>query len=350
MGRAIDATGIQFKLLNRSRGPAVWSPRAQADKRAYGAWVRQALDASRGISMDRRQGRAGSLAEGDRVSGLATRGRSRLRLQRARRHDRHVPERPGARRSRAAAGRPSRRAAVARSRGVAQARSASGWGRLKTGTPPRLDRRSIDFSRFEEQRGDDPPIPFSFLTDAIDRAQIRCHVAAHDARACTTSCGGTSRSSPLYNGQISGIGPRYCPSLEDKIMRFPDRERHQIFLEPEGLDVDEIYVNGLSMSLPPDVQHAIVRALAGLEDAEMLRPGYAVEYDFIQPTELRRSLETKRVRRPLPGRPDQRHVRLRGGGGAGLIAGVKCRSRSCAVSRASCWPRRGVHRQSSSTI
>ena len=168
------------------------------------------------------------------------------------------------------------------------------WGRLKTGTPPRLDRHSIDFSRFQPDPGDDPPVPFSVLTGRIDRPQIDCHILHTTAESHALVRDHLDRS-PLYNGQIAGIGPRYCPSFEDKVMRFPDKERHQIFLEPEGLDVDEIYVNGCSMSLPRDVQQAIIRSLPGLESSVMLRPGYAVEYDFIQPTELRPSLETRRV-------------------------------------------------------
>jgi tRNA uridine 5-carboxymethylaminomethyl modification enzyme len=174
------------------------------------------------------------------------------------------------------------------------------YGRLKTGTPPRLDRDSIDFRRqvdrgaFAVERGDEPPVPFSFLSDAIDRPQIECHLLHTTERVREIVTANLDRS-PLFNGQIRGIGPRYCPSLEDKIVRFPDKERHQIFLEPEGIEAPEIYVNGFSMSLPVAVQEDLVHALPGLEDAVMLRPGYAVEYDFIQPTELGRSLETKRV-------------------------------------------------------
>jgi tRNA uridine 5-carboxymethylaminomethyl modification enzyme len=174
------------------------------------------------------------------------------------------------------------------------------WGRLKTGTPPRLDRHSIDFAgcvrngRFALEPGDDPPVPFSFLTESITVAQIPCYLAHTNERVRDLVKANIAKS-PLFNGQIQGIGPRYCPSLEDKIVRFPERERHHIYLEPEGADVDEIYVNGFSMSLPAAVQLEIVHAMAGLEDARMLRPGYAVEYDFVQPTELTAALETKRI-------------------------------------------------------
>jgi tRNA uridine 5-carboxymethylaminomethyl modification enzyme len=175
------------------------------------------------------------------------------------------------------------------------------WGRLKTGTPPRLDRESIDFDRaiadgsFATERGDEPPVPFSFLTGCIELQQIVCHLVHTNDRVHELVRANISQS-PLFNGQIKGIGPRYCPSLEDKVIRFPDKERHQIFLEPEGAAAREIYVNGFSTSLPFDVQTELVHALPGLQDAVLLRPGYAVEYDFIQPTALTRSLETKRVR------------------------------------------------------
>jgi len=292
MGRAIDATGIQFKLLNRSRGPAVWSPRAQADKRRYGAWVREALSAEPNITwLFRRAGRI--LVSDGRVSGLAfedgdsvacralviTTGTFLNGLV-------HIGDEQ----------RPAGRAGEPPTRDLADSLHALGFemGRLKTGTPPRLDRRSIDFSRFHAEHGDDPIVPFSFLSTPIVREQIACHLLHTTDRVHDLIRASISRS-PLYNGQIAGIGPRYCPSLEDKVMRFPDRERHQLFLEPEGLDVDETYVNGLSMSLPRDVQDAIVHALPGLEDATILRHAYAVEYDFIQPTELDRGLETKRL-------------------------------------------------------
>src|SRR2546422_3087937 len=298
MGRAIDATAIQFKLLNRSRGPAVWSPRAQADKKVYGTWVKQALDAEPNVEW--LIGRAGRvLVAGGRVVGLAmedgdaygcaalviTTGTFLNGLMK-----RGPEQHPGGR-----AGEPP-------SRDLATSLKSFGfeWGRLKTGTPPRLDRDSIDFNRhvargaFTLERGDDPPVPFSFLTGRIERPQIACYLLHTNDRVREIVRRNLTRS-PLCNGQIHGIGPRYCPSLEDKIVRFPDKERHQIFLEPEGVEAREIYVNGFSMSLPRDVQADLVHALPGLEDAVLLRPGYAVEYDFIQPTELTRRLETKRV-------------------------------------------------------
>src|SRR5262245_15182011 len=319
MGIAIDATAIQFKLLNRSRGPAVWSPRAQADKREYGAWVRRALEAEPNISWI--VGKAGEiLVENGRIAGLSleegdvyncdalvvTTGTFLNGLI-------HVgPEKKAAGR----AGEPP-------SRDLAESLKSIGfsWGRLKTGTPPRLHKRSIDFSRFAEERGDDPPVPFSFMSGPIERPQISCHLVHTTDRVHQLVREHISLS-PLYNGQIHGIGPRYCPSLEDKVMRFPNRERHQIFLEPEGIDADEIYINGYSMSLPASVQAEIVHALPGLEDAEILRPGYAVEYDFIQPTELDRSLQAHR----LPGLFLAGQINGTSGyeeaGAQGLLAGI----------------------------
>jgi tRNA uridine 5-carboxymethylaminomethyl modification enzyme len=192
--------------------------------------------------------------------------------------------------------RPAGRADEPPSHALAESLKACGfrWGRLKTGTPPRLDRRTIDFSAFDRQEGDEPPVPFSFVTEGIEREQIVCYPLHTTPRVHELVREHISES-PLYNGQIRGIGPRYCPSLEDKVMRFPDRDRHHLFLEPEGLGVNEIYLNGYSMSLPAEVQLELVRALPGLEQAGMLRPGYAVEYDFIQPTELDDTLQTRRV-------------------------------------------------------
>lgn len=292
MGRAIDATGLQFKLLNRSRGPAVWSPRAQADKREYGRWVREALTSEPGITwIFRRAGKV--LVERGRVSGLefedgghvtcgalvVTTGTFLNGLV-------HIGDEQ----------RPAGRAGEPPTQQLAESLRGFNFemGRLKTGTPPRLDRRSIDFSRFEEDHGDDPPVPFSFESGPIDRPQMVCHIV-HTTDEVHDLVRRHIDRSPLYNGRISGVGPRYCPSLEDKVMRFPDKERHQVFLEREGLDVDEIYVNGMSMSLPAGIQEDIVHAMPGLEGAAFMRHAYAVEYDFVQPTELDLSLEAKRL-------------------------------------------------------
>jgi tRNA uridine 5-carboxymethylaminomethyl modification enzyme len=300
MGLAIDATGIQFKLLNRSRGPAVWSPRAQADKRGYSHWVRDALDREPHISW--LIGKAGRvLVENGACVGLAMEESG----------DRHTCGAVVVTTGTFLNGlvhvgreqRPAGRAGEPPSRDLAKSLKACGfdWGRLKTGTPPRLHRRSIDFDGavaagvFAEEPGDAAPVPFSFMTTEPRTNRVRCWVL-HTSDRVRELVRDHIGESPLYNGQISGIGPRYCPSLEDKIMRFPDRERHQVYLEPEGIDVDEIYVNGCSMSLPAPVQQDIIRALPGLDGAEMIRPGYAVEYDFIQPTELKSTLEAHRVR------------------------------------------------------
>ena len=299
MGRAIDATGIQFKLLNRSRGPAVWSPRAQADKRAYGGWVRAALDAAPNIEWI--VGRAGRiLTAHGRVAGLAMEDGDAIRCRALVVTTGtflngliHVGREQ----------RPAGRAGEPPSRALAESIASLGFvhGRLKTGTPPRLARGSIDFEEgcrrgvFTLDRGDDRPVPLSFMTDRIDRPRVACW-QLHTNEQVRAIVLAHLDASPLFNGQIRGIGPRYCPSLEDKVVRFPERERHLLFLEPEGIDVEEIYVNGLSMSLPAGVQQRIVRSLPGLESAELLRPGYAVEYDFVQPTELATTLEAHRVR------------------------------------------------------
>jgi tRNA uridine 5-carboxymethylaminomethyl modification enzyme len=298
MAHAIDAAGIQFKMLNRSRGPAVWSPRAQADKRRYSAWVRRELEREPNIEWV--TGQVGSLVvEGSRVTGveiidggclhaaavIVTTGTFLNGLI-------HVGSET----------RPAGRHGEPPATALADSIRVAGFqmGRLKTGTPPRLNRRSIDFDlatargQFTEERGDEAPSAFSFLATTRPRNVVRCWLL-HTNDSVRDLVRANIGRSPLYNGQIRGIGPRYCPSLEDKIIRFPDRERHQIYLEPEGVDVDEIYVNGFSMSLPSDVQLALVHALPGLQDAEMVRPGYAVEYDFVQPTELKSTLETHRL-------------------------------------------------------
>ena len=298
MGRAIDATGIQFKLLNRSRGPAVWSPRAQADKPRYGEWVRTVLESEPNIEW--LIGRAGRiLLENGRICGLQLEDGRSFRCKALVITTGtflnglvHVGREQ----------RPSGRAGEPPSRDLAESIKELGfrWGRLKTGTPPRLARKSINFDEgvargvFHVEHGDEAPVPFSFMAVEPPKNVAACYLL-HTTDRVHELVREHIGDSPLYNGQIAGIGPRYCPSLEDKVMRFPHRERHQLFLEPEGLAVEEIYVNGFSMSLPAETQRDLIHALPGLESAEILRPGYAVEYDFVQPTELRSSLETHRV-------------------------------------------------------
>ena len=292
MGRAIDATGIQFKLLNRSRGPAVWSPRAQADKKLYSRWVAETLRLESRISWV--VGRAGEvLVDGGKVRGIVmedgTRYGCRALIVTAGTFLNGLIHVGPEQRSAGRIGEPA-------SKRLAESLKALGfkWGRLKTGTPPRLHRDSIDFEKLALERGDRDPVPFSFMTERVDGNKVDCHLV-HTNQQVHELVRRNLDKSPLFNGQIQGIGPRYCPSLEDKVVRFPDKDRHQIFLEPEGLDVDEIYVNGFSMSLPRRVQADIVHSLPGLESAEIIRFGYAVEYDFIQPTELCQTLESKRV-------------------------------------------------------
>jgi tRNA uridine 5-carboxymethylaminomethyl modification enzyme len=298
MGRAIDATGIQFKLLNRSRGPAVWSPRAQADKPRYGEWVRTVLESEPNIEW--LIGRAGRiLLENGRICGLQLEDGRSFRCKALvittgtfLNGVVHVGREQ----------RPSGRAGEPPSRDLAESIKELGFrcGRLKTGTPPRLARKSINFDEgvargvFHVEHGDDVPVPFSFMAVEPPKNVAACYLL-HTTDRVHELVREHIGDSPLYNGQIAGIGPRYCPSLEDKVMRFPHRERHQLFLEPEGLAVEEIYINGFSMSLPAETQRDLIHALPGLESAEILRPGYAVEYDFVQPTELRSSLETHRV-------------------------------------------------------
>jgi tRNA uridine 5-carboxymethylaminomethyl modification enzyme len=298
MGEAIDATGIQFKLLNRSRGPAVWSPRAQADKALYSRWVEGLLGGQPGLRLVR--DRVVSLeTNGNRVVAVVLDGGGRLACTAVvvttgtfLNGLTHVGD----------VSRPEGRHGEAPSNELARCLRRLGLtvGRLKTGTPPRLHRDTIDFERaaakgvFTEEAGDDRPVPFSFTTHARLQNQITCWSLYTNERVHETVRRNIG-ASPLYNGRITGIGPRYCPSLEDKVMRFPDRERHQIHLEPEGIGSESIYVNGLSMSLPAAAQHEVVHALPGLADSKVIRPGYAVEYDFVQPTDLKHTLECRRL-------------------------------------------------------
>jgi len=293
MGRVIDRTGIQFRLLNRSRGPAVQSPRAQADRMLYRSEMRRVLEATANLSL--RQGKVVDLvihngevvgidledgrrfgaaavviATGTFLNGLIHTGRRTY-----------------------SGGRTGEPAATE----LAESLKRLGFpiGRLKTGTPPRLDGRTIDWDQFEPQPGDVEPIPFSFATDRIEQRQIRCYVgyttsSLHDVIRSNLS------ESPLYSGKIKGIGPRYCPSIEDKVVKFSDKSRHQLFLEPEGHDTNEVYLNGFSTSLPAELQQDLIRMIPGLDEAKIIRPGYAIEYDFVDPRELGPDLQTRRLR------------------------------------------------------
>ncbi len=297
MGLVADAVGIQFRLLNTSRGPAVWSPRAQMDKKQYRVRMRQTLEGVENLRIlqaevagieyeplgdGRRRVRGVLLSDGRRYGAEAVVVTTGTFLNGIA----HVGE------SKYACGRSGEPPANLlgnhlRTLGLA-------WTRLKTGTPPRLDGRTIDWSRFERQDGDPEPTPFSFLTGRIERDQVPCYIAYTTEETHRILREAIPRS-PLYSGQIEGIGPRYCPSIEDKIVKFPDKMRHQIFLEPEGLDTYEVYVNGMSTSMPVDVQEAMIASIPGLENAEMIRPGYAIEYDAIDPRELSHTLEVKSI-------------------------------------------------------
>ena len=296
MGEVADAVGIQFRLLNTSRGPAVWSPRAQCDKKMYRARMREVLEREPNLRI--KQAEVASLEIA--VTGCERRATG-VRLRDGRRIDAgavivttgtflnglaHVGE------MRYSCGRNGE--APSQLLGEQLRTLGLPWSRLKTGTPPRLDGRTIDWSRFEPQAGDAEPTPFSFLTERIDRPQVACHIAYTTEETHRILREAIPRS-PLYSGQIEGIGPRYCPSIEDKVVKFPDKTRHQIFLEPEGLDTNEVYVNGMSTSMPIDVQAAMVASVPGLEKAEMIRPGYAIEYDAIDPRELSHTLEVKSI-------------------------------------------------------
>jgi len=292
IGRAIDRAGIQFRMLNRAKGPAVWSPRAQADKLLYSRVMRENLESQPNLDLiegeveriliEHYQFRGVVLAGGHAVAARAcvlTAGTFLRGLM-------HTGDRQ------TAGGREGEASAQSLSKSLISLGFRA--GRLKTGTPPRVLRDSVDLETFEPQRGDDPPTPFSHRTARIPQKQIMCYLTHTNERTHDVVRAGLDRS-PLYRGVIEGVGPRYCPSIEDKVVRFPDKVRHQIFIEPEGLDHPELYLNGISTSLPADVQLAILSSIPGLDQAKMARPGYAVEYDFFPPDQIRRTMESKYV-------------------------------------------------------
>ncbi len=293
MGLATDATGIQFRMLNKSKGPAVWAPRAQADKKQYELYMKRVLEAEKNITL--LQGQVVELLVKDGVcygvrtkSGetffgeyvILTTGTFLQGLI-------HVGEEnyPGGRRGEAPAV------------GLSDSLRAHGIDlvRFKTGTPPRLHKDSIRWDILEEQKGDEPPLPFSYRTKDFKVEQLSCFMTHTNEKAHAIIRKNLDRS-PLYAGRIAGIGPRYCPSVEDKVVKFPDKKSHQIYLEPEGRDTDEIYMNGFSTSLPKDVQEVALREIRGLEKAEILKFGYAIEYDAAPPMQLKHSLETKKIK------------------------------------------------------
>jgi tRNA uridine 5-carboxymethylaminomethyl modification enzyme len=292
MGRVADRTGIQFRLLNRSRGPAVQSPRAQADRALYRREMRTTLESTgnlhlrqgmvvdllvsngkvQGVVMQdgRRMGAvAVVIAAGTFLNGLVHTGRRTY-----------------------TAGRAGEPASIE----LAEALKRLGFpvGRLKTGTPPRLDGRTVNWDAFQSQDADERPVPFSFSTETIEQPQIKCYVG-YTTRSLHDAIRRNLHESPLYSGQIKGIGPRYCPSIEDKVVKFADKDRHQLFLEPEGHDTNEVYLNGFSTSLPAGMQQDLLRMIPGLEDVRIIRPGYAIEYDYVDPRELGPDLQCRRI-------------------------------------------------------
>lgn len=292
MGRVIDRTGIQFRLLNRSRGPAVQSPRAQADRSLYRTEMRRVLEATPNLYL--RQGVVVSLiVENNTVIGVEMQDSRRFGTKAvviATGTFLNGTVHTGTKTY--SAGRAGEPASIE----LAENLKTLGFpvGRLKTGTPPRLDGRTIDWDAFEPQPPDEKPVAFSFATERIEQDQIQCHIGYTSDRLHQTIRDNLHRS-PLYSGKIKGIGPRYCPSIEDKVVKFADKDRHQLFLEPEGHDTHEVYLNGFSTSLPSDLQLELLRMIDGFESVQIIRPGYAIEYDFVDPRELRPTMQTTRM-------------------------------------------------------
>ncbi len=292
MGTLADRAGIQFKMLNRSRGPAVWGPRAQCDKALYSRLAQEALAATPNLTV--LEGMAEELeTDGGAIAGAVTADGARISARtivvttgtflRGLMHTGPIRTEGG-------------RVGEAAAKGLSRSLSRLGLtlGRFKTGTPPRVSRDSVDYAACVPQRGDEPPVPFSFRTGALRLEQALCWQTATNERVHEL-IRENLHASPMYSGQIQGIGPRYCPSVEDKVVKFADKPRHTLFLEPEGWEAEEIYINGLSTSLPEEVQRGILREIPGLQGARMIRPGYAVEYDYSLPDQLRSTLETQPV-------------------------------------------------------
>lgn len=292
MGRVADQAGIQFRLLNRSKGPAVRGPRAQADRKLYRNAMQAAISAQANLTVVEAAAHGFQLSAG-RITGIIcedgrtfTCGAAVLTTGTFLNGLIHIGDRRI----------PAGRHGEPPSRGFSEQLAAAGMalGRLKTGTPARLDGKTIAWHRLEEQKGDDTPVPFSFLTKSIATPQVSCHITATTPEGHRLIRENMHRS-PLYSGQIEGVGPRYCPSIEDKVQRFREKESHQVFLEPEGLDDDTVYPNGISTSLPEDVQEGFIRRMPGLEEVVIRRWGYAIEYDYVDPRELHSTLEAKRL-------------------------------------------------------
>ncbi len=319
MGRIIDRTGIQFRLLNRSRGPAVQSPRAQADRALYRTEMRRTLEATPTLHL--RQGLVVDLiVQNGRIYGVELQDTRRLRAN-------AVVVATGTflnglihtGRRTYSAGRAGEPASIE----LAESLKQLGFpvGRLKTGTPPRLDGRTIDWNAFEPQSADERPVPFSFATDQIEQPQITCYVG-YTTDVVHNAIRANIHQSPLYSGKIKGIGPRYCPSIEDKVVKFAEKNRHQLFLEPEGHNTNEVYLNGFSTSLPADLQQELVRMIPGLEQVNIIRPGYAIEYDYVDPRELTPHLQTARVKGLFHAGQINGTTGYEEAGCQGLIAGI----------------------------